>query len=107
MLIDFGSDFGVGSGNSAVHGRGSVGLPRGGGKRPNFFSRLKKIENEDAKTKSKNEWSKGAAKKNEPGRPGGGPLEYYKTTPNTVQNNPQQNNPQQNIQNCKKLNVTL
>ena len=54
MLIDFGSDFGVGSGNSAVHGRGSVGLPRGGGKRPNFFSKLKKIENEEGEGTSKN-----------------------------------------------------
>ena len=54
MLIDFGSDFGVGSGNSAVHGRGSVGLPRGGGKRPIFFSKLKKIENEEGEGTSKN-----------------------------------------------------
>ena len=43
MLIDVGIDFGVGSGNSAVHGRGSVGLPGGSEKGQKKILEVKKM----------------------------------------------------------------
>ena len=48
-------------------GGGPSAFPGGAENGQNFFSKLQKIENEDPKTKSKNEWSKRAAGNGESG----------------------------------------